>query len=67
MLGDRVEVSIYQPDLRNFSAHMLKTLPGREVRLRGWLRKKKNSENAAKKTVFEMRLRHPDAMVNLEN
>lgn len=69
-LDTRLEVRIYKPDLANFNAHMLNTLPGKNVRLRGWLRPKKNTSNQSSSptgsTLYKMNLRHPDAIKVLE-
>ncbi|HED34210.1 MAG TPA: thermonuclease family protein [Gammaproteobacteria bacterium] len=73
-LDNRLEVRIYRHDLANFNAHMLNTLPGKNVRLRGWLRPEKirNKQNnnqtspPTDSTLYKMNLRHPDAIKVLE-
>jgi len=58
LLGEMLEIRIYNSDLHNFNAHMLNNLQGKNVRVRGWLRQKKSTDHAP----YEMILRHPDAI-----
>ena len=65
-LDGGLEVKIYKPDLINFNAHMLNSLQGKNVVVRGWLKQKKptasSSDNNPGNMHFGMSLRHPDAI-----
>lgn len=53
-LDDSLDVMIYKKDWPNFSLHILSQLQGKQVRVRGWLRKYKKR--------YQLNLRHTDAL-----
>lgn len=57
-LDQQLELKIYKNDMHNFSQHMLKNINGKQLQVRGWIRKNRSKN----KTISRMTLRHPDAL-----
>ncbi len=54
VVDDILNVHIYKKDWPNFSLYSLNALQGKNIHIRGWLRKNKQN--------YHMNLRHPDAL-----